>query len=1025
MAVADGSNGLMVFDSSDWSSSTYSTGDSARGVDWSPDGSKLAVADNNNGWDLFSFNSPPQFNSTSISPDPPLIGEGFDASYSVSDSDGTIQSVLVEVFNETGSEVAQVNTSYSSSSVTDTITDVYTPTSNQNYTVYFTAVDNDGAETVETLSKTAQEAPDTTPPDITIHSPDNTTYTSSDIPLDVSANESVDTWQYSLDGNANTTFTPNTTISSVSDGQHSISVYGNDSSGNTGSSSVSFSVDTTPPTSSDNWSALGFVDKSEVTVNVSATDSGSGVANISYHVNSGGWSTVQGDSVLVNISNQGNNTLEYNATDSAGNVEATNTEYVALDAPSGYIQINESVQINQTGNNAYINVTDSLNLSSLATYSDATDFGGINWSIAGDTADRIDVKLSYFNDENPDDTYLANYSVSTAVGNVVTSTFNPVVLDSVYQVFRDDSFFKQVQAGAEQVVDFGYEQVDSAYRSFAVKRTDQFRPEINSTTYKLDHPGGTERLEFVLWARNDSNDIASSSGTGTRIEFTNTSMIYDITLSVSDTYSVTDAEGLSRNRLMDLSKSDSGVTDDASYSHTLNSQKRIQELNISNNGDTWTLYNWTSELGNTQIGNISTGTTETVTDSETSDFINNQTFDFTPESDEIVLGFNYTGIQPLEIENTVSTAFNGVSTAGGVGQFSSCSQINNTEIDISGGELKNYSVGHTCNPGNKGSPTQSIENVSDDTERVWYNSTDMEINTNYTENNSIVIRADKSNLKNPDNRDGGTLEAYVEGVSSANSNELNVTDTGSFFRVTVGTSFQSSSLHTDDSDWSVTYTLSGENTTTIIGGGGGGDTDVESQVIYFGNAETEDGIQTVSVPFGEQAVRNMTVVNERQSPTTAQVFVGDTGVCQYISVQRTLGSDQFGDGGTYDLPAATQTLGTVETTKQFRIKYDLPNQTVLKSNGITDYSCEFETGSSYGMAEPLVIEVSEGFDFFGLFDFLRKDFCFEIPTDSVSSNLTEGSVESGSTQVCLAVWQIGGILLLIVGGLYVYVRSRT
>ena len=786
--------------------------------------------------------------------------------------------------------------------------------------------------------------------------------------------------------------------------------------------------DTTAPTSSDNWTASDFVDKSSVDVELTASDNsgGSGVANISYRLNGGSYTTVSGSSKVVTISQQQNNTLEYYATDNAGNQESVNTEYIALDAGPTYIQINESVQINQSSNNAYINVTNTLNLSSLTLYNDATNFGGINWSINGDTADRIDVKLSYFNDENPDDTYLANYSVSTAVGNVVTSTFSPVPLDSVYQVFRDDSFFKQVQADAQQVVDFGYEQVNTAYRSFAVKRTDQFRPEINSTTYKLDQPGTTERLEFVLWARNNSNDIASSSGAGTRIELTNTSMIYNVSLPVSSTYSVTDTEGLTRNRLIDLSKTDSGVTEDDEYSHTLDSQKRLQELNITNNGDTWTLYNWTSELDNTQTGNISTSSTETLSDSETGDFINNQTFNFAPEQGEIVLGFNYTGVQPLEIENTVATSFTGVSTTGGVGQFNSCSQVNNSEIDVSGGELKNYSVGHTCNPGGIGSPTQDIQNISDDTERVWYNSTDMQINTNYTENNPIVIRADKSNLKNPDQRDGGSLSAYVEGVNSGNSNELNVTDTGSFFRVTVGSGFQTSSLHTDDSTWSVTYTLSGENTTIIQpGGGGGGGADVESQVIYFGSAETEDGLETVSVPFGETAVRNMTVVNERQSPTTAQVYVGDTGVCQYISVQRTLDSDQFGNGGTYDLPAATQTLGTVEATEQFRVRYDLPNKTVLESNGITDYSCEFETGSSYGTAEPLNIQLSEGFDFFGLFDFLGEEFCFEIPVDGVTGNLTDISGDDGGREVCVTGWQIGLLLaLLLVAGYLVLRRSE-
>jgi len=93
-------------------------------------------------------------------------------------------------------------------------------------------------------------------------------------------------------------------------------------------------ADTTPPTSSDNWTASGFVDKSEATVELTATDSGSGVEDIYYRVNDGSYSVVQGTSATVTISSQGNNSLEYYAEDSAGNVEATNTEYVALDSNS-------------------------------------------------------------------------------------------------------------------------------------------------------------------------------------------------------------------------------------------------------------------------------------------------------------------------------------------------------------------------------------------------------------------------------------------------------------------------------------------------------------------------------------------------------------------------------------------------------------------------------------------------------------------------------------------------------------------
>ena len=75
---------------------------------------------------------------------------------------------------------------------------------------------------------------DTTAPTITIHLPDNTTYTSTPTDLKVSASETISAWWYSLNGAANDSFSPNTTIS-INSGLNYIWVYANDSAANIGS----------------------------------------------------------------------------------------------------------------------------------------------------------------------------------------------------------------------------------------------------------------------------------------------------------------------------------------------------------------------------------------------------------------------------------------------------------------------------------------------------------------------------------------------------------------------------------------------------------------------------------------------------------------------------------------------------------------------------------------------------------------------------------------------------------------------
>jgi hypothetical protein len=83
---------------------------------------------------------------------------------------------------------------------------------------------------------------DSVAPTITIHSPQNITYNGvSQADLNVSANETVNSWLYSINGGSNTTFTPNTTIN-IANGSNTLIIYANDTLGNIGQASVSFTV---------------------------------------------------------------------------------------------------------------------------------------------------------------------------------------------------------------------------------------------------------------------------------------------------------------------------------------------------------------------------------------------------------------------------------------------------------------------------------------------------------------------------------------------------------------------------------------------------------------------------------------------------------------------------------------------------------------------------------------------------------------------------------------------------------------
>jgi len=96
------------------------------------------------------------------------------------------------------------------------------------------------------VSETRTFNVDRTSPVIVIDSPLNKTYKIKSIDLNVSADEYIEEWKYSLNGGDNVSFVPNLSIIGI-EGTNTIVVYARDIVGNINSSSVVFSVDTISP----------------------------------------------------------------------------------------------------------------------------------------------------------------------------------------------------------------------------------------------------------------------------------------------------------------------------------------------------------------------------------------------------------------------------------------------------------------------------------------------------------------------------------------------------------------------------------------------------------------------------------------------------------------------------------------------------------------------------------------------------------------------------------------------------------
>jgi hypothetical protein len=114
------------------------------------------------------------------------------------------------------------------------------------------AVDETGNEaaatftvTLEVQSETQAVVPENTSIVISVLSPENRTYSVTEVPLEYTVNSFFSWAAYSLDGQVNVTITGNTTLAGLSEGPHSIIVYIEDTPGNVGSSEkVYFTVAT-------------------------------------------------------------------------------------------------------------------------------------------------------------------------------------------------------------------------------------------------------------------------------------------------------------------------------------------------------------------------------------------------------------------------------------------------------------------------------------------------------------------------------------------------------------------------------------------------------------------------------------------------------------------------------------------------------------------------------------------------------------------------------------------------------------
>jgi hypothetical protein len=178
---------------------------------------------------------------------------------------------------------------------------------------------------------------DTVPPGVTIQSPTNSTYNTSSVDLNYTATDpNLESCWYVLDGGAATPLAncTNTSIGPMADGPHNVTVYANDSAGNSNSSTVFFTTDTTPPTVTIQSPTNTTYNVSTIDLNYTALDN-LAIDSCWYYLDGSGPIALPGclNSSLSGLANGPHNVTVF-ANDTAGNMNSS-TEFFTVYVPPG------------------------------------------------------------------------------------------------------------------------------------------------------------------------------------------------------------------------------------------------------------------------------------------------------------------------------------------------------------------------------------------------------------------------------------------------------------------------------------------------------------------------------------------------------------------------------------------------------------------------------------------------------------------------------------------------------------------
>lgn len=676
---------------------------------------------------------------------------------------------------------------------------------------------------------------------------------------------------------------------------------------------------------------------------------------------------------------------------------------------------------------------------------DPPSVGNVTWNDSNpDFGDPINLNVSVTDDKN--NLSYVNFSIQEGGATILDSKNGSVnsngfwISDSV-TVDTTKVFYNGSVSEARDKE--GLTSVSSSNASIYI---DNAIPAFNDTEIQDDRKSSLLNLIFGIDNRGE-NDISSYTGSGSKLSFTNVSLELDKSLPISDNYSVTDFDSAtSTERKVDVSTVETGVRPD-DYRNNLSYQQVNESVKVVNDGSSTVTYNLTLQNRGTIFTSeewsfdVSSNTNKSRTGVWSGDWINHQTFNFRVVPNEVDLDKNYTGTRALQLEETKGITWDNLSTEGFVSTPGSCGQSNSSFVGVSASSKENKSIGFDCDTGSVGSPALTDVNKTDYT-RYWYNTT-WTVDSNLTEDTRLTWPINENNLNQYDNRDSGSLDAYVDGETS----DLEVVDGSGTTYVTVQTDFGNSSLHEGDHNASLTYTegkdSGGSSGGGSTGGGSSGGGDDDDTTIINGSVDRSIGFsdKTVEGVPGDITPDSFKISNFLAERNTVNIVEQSGQGCRFVKVMsqttvetsetgqvRIIPSNEFSDRGSYELPSREQDITQGAFSDRISVRVRLPRRERLNTvyNGTEEFTCQYSTSAVNGRADNLTLTIRaesnlqtflNGIynDLFGGSQqvFVERDICLD-PMSANSDNCPSGLLFSGVSLPAANVAGIGFSAIIVV-----------